>query len=171
MLIASGAGVSPWTTLAQGITNYTDWSIGFASGVVSVGVLLLWLPLRQKPGIGTIMNVLIIAVTIDLALLWLPTPQATGWQLCEAIAGIFIVGVGSAIYLTANLGPGPRDGLMTGLQKLTGLPIAPVRIAIEVTVVTIGWLLGGIVGLGTGFFALGVGPCVAIGILLVRKYL
>jgi len=170
LLIASSAGVSPWTVLAQGIAGKTGWSIGFTTGVVSVGVLLLWVPLRQRPGLGTVMNVVIIALTIDLSLPWLPTPQTLTAQLIEVCIGVLIVGIGSAIYLTANLGPGPRDGLMTGLQKLSSLPIATVRIAIEVTVVSVGWFLGGVVGLGTLIFAFGVGPCVAIGILLVRKY-
>jgi len=171
MLIAGGAGVSPWSVLAQGISRNTGWSIGFATLIVSAAVLVLWIPLKQRPGIGTISNVFIIAATIDLSLLWLPAPQSLAWQLLLAAAGVLVVGIGSGIYLTANLGPGPRDGLMTGLQKISGLPIATVRIAIEVTVVTVGWLLGGVVGLGTLLFAFGVGPCVAIGILFVRKYL
>ncbi len=171
LLIASGAGVSPWTVLAQGIAGKTGWSIGISTGVISIVVLLLWIPLRQRPGIATILNVLIVAVMIDYSLPYLPVPQKAAWQLFEAAAGVLVVGIGSGIYLTANLGTGPRDGLMTGLQKLTGLPIATVRVAIEVTVVSAGWYLGGVVGLGTVIFALGVGACVAIGIFLVRKFL
>ena len=171
MLIASGAGVSPWTVLAQGLAKNTDWSIGFTTMVVSFLILLLWLPLRQKPGIGTILNALIIAFMIDFSLTWLPYPSQLGWQLAQAALGVLVVGLASAIYLTANLGAGPRDGLMTGLQAKTGLPIASIRIALEVTVVSAGWYLGGVVGAGTLLFAFGVGPCVAIGILLVKRYL
>ncbi len=171
MLIASGAGVSPWTVLAQGIAQNTGWSIGFTTMVVSFAILLLWLPLSQKPGIGTILNALIIAFMIDFSLVWLPFPDLLVWQLLQATAGVLLVGIASGIYLTANLGAGPRDGLMTGLQAKTRLPIAPIRIAIEVTAVSLGWYLGGVVGVGTVLFALGVGPSVALGILLVKRFL
>lgn len=171
LLIASGAGVSPWTVLAQGIASKTGGSIGFITMIVSFCVLLLWIPLRQKPGMGTILNAFIIAFMIDFSLVLLPYPETLFWQLLQAAIGVLVVGIASGIYLTANLGPGPRDGLMTGLQAKTGLPIATIRIAIEVTVVAIGWYLGGVVGMGTLFFAFGVGPCVAIGILLVRRFL
>ena len=171
MLIASGAGVSPWTVLAQGIAFNTGWSIGFTTMVVSFAVLLLWLPLAQKPGIGTILNALIIAFMIDFSLRWLPAPRLLAWQLLQAAAGVLLVGIASAIYLTANLGAGPRDGLMTGLQARTGLPIASIRIALEVTAVSLGWYLGGVVGVGTLLFAFAVGPCVALGILLVKRFL
>ncbi len=171
LLIASGAGVSPWTVLAQGIALNTSWSIGFTTMVVSFLILLLWIPLAQKPGIGTILNALIIAFMIDFSLAWLPYPELFAWQLAQAAAGVLLVGIASGIYLTANLGAGPRDGLMTGLQAASGLPIASIRIALEVTVVAAGWYLGGVVGAGTLLFAFGVGPSVAIGILLVRKFL
>lgn len=171
LLIASGAGVSPWTVLAQGIALHTGLSIGFATMAVSFAILLLWIPLAQKPGIGTLLNALIIALTIDASIGLLPRPDAPGWQLAQAAAGVLLVGVASGVYLTANLGAGPRDGLMTGLQAATGLPIATIRIALEVGVVAIGWYLCGVVGAGTLLFAFGVGPCVAIGILLVRKFL
>jgi uncharacterized membrane protein YczE len=171
LLIASGAGVSPWTVLAQGIAQHVDWSIGFTTMVVSFAILLLWLPLKQKPGIGTILNALIIAFMIDFSLVWLPYPSLLAWQLVQAAAGVLLVGIASGIYLTANLGAGPRDGLMTGLQAVSGLPIATIRIALEVVVVLLGWYLGGVAGAGTLIFAFGVGPCVAIGILLVKRFL
>ena len=171
LLIASGVGVSPWTVLAQGIAGKTGWSIGFATMIISFTVLLLWIPLRQKPGIGTILNALIIAFMIDFSLALLPYPQTLVWQLLQVVVGVLVIGIASGIYLTANLGAGPRDGLMTGLQSKTGFPIATIRIAIEISVVSIGWYLGGIVGLGTLIFAFGVGPSVAIGILLVRRFL
>ena len=171
LLIASSAGVSPWTVLAQGIAGKTGWSVGFVTMIVSFCVLLFWIPLRQKPGMGTILNALIIAFMIDFSLVLLPYPETLIWQLLQAAFGVFVVGIASGIYLTANLGAGPRDGLMTGLQAKTGWPIAWIRIAIEVAVVSVGWYLGGVVGMGTLFFAFGVGPCVAIGILFVRKFL
>ncbi|MCP4000224.1 MAG: hypothetical protein GY727_04855 [Gammaproteobacteria bacterium] len=171
LLIASGAGVSPWTVLAQGIAGKTDWSIGFTTMIVSFLILLLWVPLKQKPGMGTILNALIIAFMIDFSLTFLPYPQFYLWQVIQAATGVLVVGIASGIYLVANLGAGPRDGLMTGLQAATGQPIAKIRIAIEVAVVAIGWYLGGVVGAGTLIFALGVGPCVAVGILLVRRFL
>jgi len=171
LLIASGAGVSPWTVLAQGIARHTDWSIGFATMVVSFAILLLWLPLKQKPGIGTILNALIIAFMIDFSLAWLPYPGTLAWQLLQAASGVLLVGIASGIYLTANLGAGPRDGLMTGLQAATNLPIATIRIALEVVAVSLGWYLGGVVGAGTLLFAFGVGPSVAFGILLVKRFL
>jgi len=169
LLIASGAGVSPWTVLAQGIAGKTGWSIGFTTMIVSFSILLLWVPLKQKPGMGTILNALIIAFMIDFSLTFLPYPQFYVWQVIQAAIGVLVVGIASGIYLAANLGAGPRDGLMTGLQAATGQPIAKIRIAIEVTVVAIGWYLGGVVGAGTLIFAFGVGPCVAVGILFVRR--
>jgi uncharacterized membrane protein YczE len=171
LLITSSIGVSPWTGLAQGIASKTNWSIGFTSLIVSVIILFLWIPLSQQPGIGTILNAVIIALMIDFSLVLLPYPQTPVWQLLQAAAGVMVVGIGSGIYLTANLGSGVRDGLMTGLQKKTGLPVVWVRIGIEVTVVGIGWYLGGIIGVGTLLFAFGVGPCVALSLLLVRKLL
>ena len=171
ILIASGAGVSPWTVLAQGISGKTGWSIGFVTMIVSFAILVLWIPLRQKPGMGTLLNALIIAFMIDFSLVLLPYPETLLWQLIQAAIGVSVVGLASGIYLTANLGAGPRDGLMTGLQAKTGMPIATIRIGIEVTVVSIGWYLGGVVGVGTLFFAFGIGPCVAIGILFVRRFL
>ena len=171
ILIASGAGVSPWTVLAQGISGKTGWSIGFVTMIVSFAILVLWIPLRQKPGMGTLLNALIIAFMIDFSLVLLPYPETLLWQLIQAAIGVLVVGLASGIYLTANLGAGPRDGLMTGLQEKTGMPIATIRIGIEVTVVSIGWYLGGVVGVGTLFFAFGIGPCVAIGILFVRRFL
>lgn len=170
LLIASGAGVSPWVVFSQGIANISGWSIGGATFVVSVVVLLLWIPLRQRPGIGTILNALLIAAAMDLVLTYLPTPENYALKLLEVITGIILVGLGSGLYLIANLGPGPRDGLMTGLQRRSNLPIAWVRMAIELTVVILGWLLGGVVGAGTLMFAIGVGWSVALGMQLVTRF-
>ena len=161
LLIASGVGVSPWTVLAQGMTNVTGWSVGLATFVISVFVLALWVPLRQTPGLGTILNIIVISVVLDVALPYLPRFDAPGLRILEAAAGVVVTGIGGGIYLIANLGPGPRDGLMTGLQRLTGLPIAWVRSFIELTAVALGWSCGGVVGIGTLLFAFGIGPCVA----------
>lgn len=162
LLIASHAGVSPWTVLAQGVSNVTGWSIGQSTFWISIGVLLFWIPLKRIPGIGTILNAVIIAAMLEYVLPYLPTPENYALQLLQALAGVFVTGLGGAIYLISNLGPGPRDGLMTGLQELTDLPIAWVRSGLEVTVVIIGWFLGGVVGPGTLMFAFLIGPAVAI---------
>lgn len=167
LLIGAGIGVSPWTVLAQGVSQVTALSIGGATFVVSAIVLGLWWPLRQTPGVGTVLNAIIIAAILEFTLPFMPTPDAAILQLGQALAGIMLVGFGSGIYLAANLGPGPRDGLMTGLQRLTGLPIAWVRSGIEVAVVVAGWSLGGVVGIGTLMFAFLIGPAVAISLRLL----
>ena len=166
LLISTGAGVSPWTVFAQGISNYTNWTIGFSTLIVSLGILVLWVPLSQKPGIGTILNAIIIAAAIEYSLKYMPTPEIYYYQILQVVVGILIVGIGSGIYLIANLGPGPRDGLMTGIQRITDLPIAMVRASIEISAVGIGWMMGGTVGLGTILFAFGIGPAVVFGLTL-----
>ena len=168
LLIASGAGVSPWTVFAQGVSKITGWSIGFSSFVISTFVLSLWVPLKQSPGIGTILNIIIIAIILDFALPYLPTFDTKILQIGEAGLGVLVTGIGGGIYLIANLGPGPRDGLMTGLQRLTNFPIAGVRSFIEVSVVIIGWSLGGVVGVGTLLFAFGIGPAVSASIFVLE---
>lgn len=169
LLLASGAGVSPWTVLAEGISIYSSYSVGWSTFWMSLAVLLLWIPLKQKPGIGTILNVIIIALVFDYTLPYLPKPDNYGLKVLQVIIGVLITGLGSGFYLISNLGPGPRDGLMTGVQRITEKPIALVRSAIEVIVVFFGWKLGGTVGLGTIIFALGIGPTVAAGIYFVSK--
>ena len=169
LLLASGAGVSPWTVLAEGISIYSSYSVGWSTFWMSLAVLLLWIPLKQKPGIGTILNVIIIALVFDYTLPYLPNPENYGFKVLQVIIGVLITGLGSGFYLISNLGPGPRDGLMTGVQRITGKPIALVRSTIEVIVVFFGWKLGGTVGLGTIIFALGIGPTVAAGIYFVSK--
>ena len=169
LLIVSYTGASPYSVLAQGISLYVDFSIGAITLFISVGVLLFWIPLNQKPGIGTILNALIIALMIDVCIKFVPTPENYISQLILAVTAVLSVGLGGGIYLVANLGAGPRDGLMVGLQKKTNLPIAAVRATLEITVVTIGWYLGGPVGAGTFLFAFGIGPAVALGLFIVRK--
>jgi uncharacterized membrane protein YczE len=169
ILIAAGSGVSPWTVLAQGVMNLTTWSVGFSTFIISGSVLLLWIPLRQTPGIGTILNVIIVATVIDFSLHYLPITGNSSLQVIYALAGVLITGIGGGIYLTANLGAGPRDGLMTGLQRISGAPIAWVRNGIEVTAVIAGWTLGGVVGIGTLLFAFLIGPSVALTFFILSK--
>jgi len=169
LLIVSFTGASPWSVLAQGISMNVNLSIGVITLLISIAVLVLWIPLGQKPGIGTIFNALIIALMIDLCIKFVPTPSNYIYQLALSIISVVTVGIGGGIYLVSNLGPGPRDGLMIGIQKITNLPIAVVRAALEITVVSIGWYLGGIVGVGTLLFAFGIGPCVALGLYLVDR--
>ena len=170
LLITANQGVSPWTVLAQGISFQSNLSIGVTTFIVSIFVLLLWYPLSQKPGLGTILNIILISIVIDLTIPILPYPKSFSFQIIQSVVAVFVVGLGSGFYLTANLGPGPRDGLMTGLQNLTNQPIALIRTIIEVSAVGVGFYLGGIVGIGTLLFAFGIGPTVSLGIFIVMKY-
>ena len=169
LLIVSFTGASPWSVLAQGISLNVNLSIGTITLLISIAVLILWIPLGQKPGMGTIFNALIIAGMIDLCINYVPSPESYISQISLAIIAVLTVGLGGGIYLVSNLGPGARDGLMIGLQQKTNLPIASVRAFIEISVVSVGWYLGGTVGLGTLLFAFGIGPAVAFGLFLVKK--
>ena len=179
LLITSGAGVGPYTVLAQGISNLTNWSLGLSTFVISVFVLMLWIPLKQKPGMGTILNAFIIALTIEFSVFFLPYPEYYPLKVLQVVIGVFTIGIGSGFYLICNLGAGPRDGLMMGLQKVTNMPIYSIRTSIEISVVILGSicllnnldkLLGEVVGLGTVIFALGIGPSVALGITIVGRF-
>ena len=169
LLLVSYTGASPWSVLAQGISLNIDYSIGLITFFISLFVIFLWVFLNQKPGIGTILNAIIIAIMIDVCLKYVQTPDHIVVKILLAFFAVLLVGIGSGFYLIANLGPGPRDGLMAGLQAKTKLPIASVRAFLEITVVSIGWYLGGTVGFGTLLFAFGVGPAVAFGLFLVKK--
>ena len=169
LLIVSTAGASPWSVLAQGIYLNVGFSVGVITILISAGVLILWIPLNQKLGIGTILNAIIIGLMIDVCIKFVPTPENYISQLSLALIAVLTVGLGGGIYLVANLGSGPRDGLMIGLQKKTNLPIAAVRAFLEITVMSIGWYLGGTVGVGTLLFAFGIGPAVALGLYIVGK--
>ncbi len=168
-LIAAGIGNTPWTVLAEGISYSISSTIGEATFLVSVAVLLLWIPIREIPGIGTILNAIIIALTIHVMVPILPTPESQLGSFLLASSGIILVGIGSAMYLTTNLGPGPRDGWMTGLQRVTGIPIGWVRITIEISVLIIGVILGGTFGMGTILFALTIGSVVAVCLAIADK--
>ena len=170
LLLVSLTGASPWSVLAQGISLHIDLSIGVITFFISLLVIFLWIFLDQKPGMGTILNAVIIAFMIDLSINFVGTPNNYFSQLLMAIISVLLVGLGSGFYLIANLGPGPRDGLMTGLQRKTNFPIATVRAFLEISVVFTGWYLGGTVGIGTLLFAFGVGPAVALGLYIVEKF-
>ena len=169
LLIVSASGASPWSVLAQGLFLNIGFSVGLISIFISLVVLLLWFPLKQKIGIGTILNALIIGLMIDVCIRHVATPESYIDQILLGAVAVATVGLGGGIYLVANLGAGPRDGLMIGLQKKTNLPIALVRGTLEITVMSVGWYLGGTVGVGTLLFAFGIGPCVALSLFLVNK--
>ena len=169
LIITASIGMSPWTVLAEGLSVTTGLSIGALTFLISLGVLLLWIPLKQNAGIGTILNVIIISAVIEWSLPYLPHPEDYLIKILQSVFGTLLVGVASGIYLIANLGPGPRDGLMTGSQRLTGLPIAWVRIFLEVIVISIGCSLGGTIGIATVIFAFGVGPAVSLGLYFISK--
>ena len=171
LLIVSGIGASPWNVLHQGIAMSLNLSIGTIAFLVSFLVLLLWYFLDQKIGMGTIINFIIIAIMIDVTIYYFDKPNEFYFQLFMIFIGILLVGFGTAMYLIANLGAGPRDGLMTGLQKKTNAPIALVRTSIEIIVVLLGWFLGGTVGIGTLLFALGIGSAIAISLHLFSNNL
>jgi len=170
VIIAAGIGNTPWTVLAEGIAVNLDWTIGKATFLVSVLVLLFWIPLKEKPGVGTVLNAILIAATIEVLLPELHTPDDLIMQLLQVVIGVILVGIGSGLYLTANLGPGPRDGTMTGLNKVTGISIGRVRGGVEISVLVIGWAMGGTFWIGTIIFAILIGPCVAICLNIASRF-
>jgi uncharacterized membrane protein YczE len=162
LMVRAGIGVSPWDVLTQGLAKQTGLPFGLLTNLIGVAVLLLWIPLRQKPGIGTVLNVLLIGPSAQLGL-WLIPQQTVPWvQALVFAGGLALLAIATGLYIGARLGPGPRDGLMTGLHRRTGWKIWIVRTLIEVTVLTIGWILGGQVGIGTLLFALLIGPMVNV---------
>ena len=169
LIITASIGMSPWTVLAEGLSLTSGLSIGVLTFLISLIVLLLWIPLKQKAGIGTILNVIIIAAVIEWSLPYLPHPETYLMQVLQAILGTLVVGFASGIYLIANLGPGPRDGLMTGFQRVTNLPIAWVRVFLEITIISIGWVLGGTIGVATVIFSFGVCPAVSSGLYFIAS--
>ena len=169
LLIVSNLGVTPWTVFAEGVAKNLNISIGLATFLVSISILILWIPLKQKIGIGTVSNAVIIAVTIDLFVYLLPYSSNIVLSIFEMIFGILLVGVGSGIYLITNLGPGTRDGLMKGISENFKKPIYIIRLSIEITVVILGWLLGGTVGLGTLMFAILIGPIISVSLVLIKS--
>lgn len=169
LLIQANIGNAPWTVLAEGVMLKTDLSIGWATFFISVFVLLLWIPLRESPGFGTLSNIVLIASFIQIGTMIFPEVNTFAVGIVYDLVGIALVGLGSALYITCGLGPGPRDGAMTGLHHRTGVRVGRVRMAIEVTVLLAGWALGGTVGAGTALFALLIGQSVAIFLGLVAR--
>lgn len=161
LMLQSGLGVPPWDVLHQGLSERFGLTVGIWSIIVSVFVLALWIPIREPYGIGTLLNALIIGVSIDVFALIIPIPGAMAWRITLLVAGIVIIGLASGMYIGAKLGPGPRDGLMTGISKY-GPSVRLTRTTIEIVVLAIGWLLGGTFGVGTVAFALFIGPIVQL---------
>ena len=168
MMIRAGLGIAPWDVLSQGIVLHTGISYAVVTNVIGALVLLLWIPIRQRPGIGTVVNVLMIGPSIEVGLALLPQTDDLVARILLLAGGLVVLAIATGLYIGARFGPGPRDGLMTGIHRRTGWPIWVVRTSIEVTVLAIGWLLGGNVGLGTLAFALLIGPMVNVTIPLLR---
>lgn len=167
LTVEAGLGVDPWTVFAQGLSIHTGIGIGWITNIVGFLVLLLWIPLRQKPGVGTIANILLVGTSMQVVL-WL-MPPVTGLlaQVATLLAGIVLVAIASGLYIGARFGPGPRDGLMTGLHGRLGWPIWTCRLLVEASVLAIGWILGGTVGIGTVLFAVLIGPLVHVALPLL----
>ncbi len=157
LLVQSQWGASPWTVFAQGIAKHASISLGWATALISCVILLLWFPMRERPGFGTLANVAIIAFVLDVTTFMVGVPHNDVAKALYMVGAVVLIGVGSAFYLTCGLGPGPRDGLMTGLHRRLHVSVVYIRLTIEVTVLIIGWLLGGTVGVATAFFAATVG--------------
>jgi len=156
--VRSTLGLDPWDVLHQGIARHAGLAIGTVLILVGACVLVLWIPLRQRPGLGTLSNVVLIGVSMNLSLQWLPHVHLLPWRIADMAGGVLLCGVATGMYIGANFGPGPRDGLMTGLARRTGRSIRLTRTAIELTVLVVGWVLGGTVGIGTVVFAFAIGP-------------
>ena len=169
LLIQGNIGNAPWTVFAQGVALKSGWSIGFSTFIISIFVLLIWIPLRERPGFGTLANIVIIAIFIEIGTSIFPEQENYFSGIAFSLTGIAMVGIGSALYITCGLGPGPRDGAMTGLHGLTGIRVSRVRLGIESTVLAVGYLLGGTLGLGTVLFALLIGESVAISLGVLAR--
>lgn len=160
--VRAGLGLDPWDVLHQGIARHVHLEIGTVSILVGALVLLAWIPLRQRPGLGTVSNVVLVGASMNVALALLPQTRLLAWRGAELAGGIVLCGLATGLYIGARLGPGPRDGLMTGLATRTGRSIRLVRGSIELAVLAVGWLLGGSVGIGTVLFAVAIGPLVQL---------
>ena len=169
MMVRAELGLDPWDVFHQGLSLRTPMTIGIASAVVGVAVLVAWIPLRNRPGIGTVANVIVIAVTVDAGLAILPTPTSLPVRVAMMVSAVVLNAISTVLYIGAGLGPGPRDGLMTGLVVRTGLSVRLVRTSIEATVLVVGWLLGGTVGVGTLLYAFGIGPLVQFFVWITPK--
>lgn len=168
-LLQSFIGNSPWTVLAQGVALKSSLSIGVVTGGISVMVLMLWIPLREKPGLGTFFNIVVIPIALEIGIHLIPEQHSLVGGVMYALVGIGAIGIGSGIYITCALGPGPRDGLMTALHHKTGVRVGRVRLVLEILVLLLGWSLGGRVGIGTALFALLIGQSIAISFGVVSR--
>ena len=157
LLVLSHLGATPWTVFAQGVARHAGISLGWATALISVVVLGAWWPLRERPGFGTIANLVVIAAVLDLTATTIPAPSAVYVRSLFVLAAVIAIGMGSALYLTTGLGPGPRDGLMTSLHRRVGISVVYIRVSLEVSVLAIGWFMGGTVGVGTAVFAATIG--------------
>jgi uncharacterized membrane protein YczE len=162
LMVRASVGIAPWDVLTQGLSEQTGWSFGALTNVIGLVVLLLWIPIRQKPGLGTVLNVLLIGPSAQFGLWLFPEFQGLWQQLPAFVAGLLVLALATGMYIGANFGPGPRDGLMTGLHRRTGWPIGLVRTLIEASVLLAGWAMGGDAGWGTLVFALSIGPLCAV---------
>ncbi|MDI9954505.1 membrane protein [Rhodococcus sp. IEGM 1305] len=162
MMITTGLGLDPWDVFHQGVADRTPLSFGAVTALTGVVVLALWIPIRQKPGFGTIANVVVIAVSVDTSLAFLEPADSLVVRIVVMLGGVVLNALATVLYIGAGMGPGPRDGLMTGLVARTGLSVRVIRTSIEVTVLATGWLLGGTVGVGTVVYALGIGPLIQL---------
>ncbi|MFE1644963.1 YitT family protein [Microbacterium sp. P01] len=167
LTVEAGLGVDPWTVFAEGISVRTGIGVGWVTNIVGLIVLLLWIPLRQRPGVGTLANILVVGTTMQVALGVVPPMSGIVVQIALLLGGILLVAVASGLYIGAHFGPGPRDGLMTGMHSRFGWPIWTCRLVVEASVLTVGWLLGGTVGIGTVLFAVLIGPLVHLALPLL----
>ena len=169
LIINSLTGNAPWSVLAQGLANKTGMNMGTATFLISALVLFFWWPLGERPGFGTLSNILFIAVAIQFGVTHFPEASNYAIGIAYDFIGVALVGLGSALYITCGLGPGPRDGLMTSLHNLTGIRVGRIRLAIESCAFLAGWALGGRIGLGTAIFALFIGQSVAVSLGVVAR--
>ena len=168
LTVRAGLGVDPWTVLAEGVSGHISIGVGWTTNLIGLGVLLLWLPLRQRPGAGTVANIVLVGTSMQVVLDVLPPAEGTLGQVAACLGGIVVVAAASGLYIGAHFGPGPRDGLMTGIHRRWRWPIWLARGSVEVTVLAAGWMLGGTVGVGTVLFAVLIGPLVHVALQLTE---
>ena len=169
LLVQSHWGATPWTVFAEGVARHTGFSLGWSTALISAVVLVLWFPLRERPGFGTIANLIVIAYVLDLTTYALVVPSNPGLKILYIVGGVVVIGIGSALYLSTNLGPGPRDGLMTSLHRHLGVSLVYVRLTLEATVLLVGWLMGGTLGVATAFFATTIGFSIGVSLNVLER--
>ncbi|MBF6353645.1 hypothetical protein IU449_03615 [Nocardia higoensis] len=171
VMVRAGLGLDPWDVFHQGVADHVPLSFGAVTAVTGAIVLLAWIPLRQRPGLGTVSNIVVIGLSVDAGLWLLPTGESLPVRIAAMLAAVVLNAAATVLYIGAGMGPGPRDGLMTGLVRRTGWSVRSIRTTIEVTVLATGWLLGGSVGVGTLVYAFGIGPLIQLMIPAVDRYL